>query len=216
MQANKLQIKIFFDLPLSHGIASDDRTASQASTESSASRGAHLNFDPFVVVFHDWIRRGALSELVIDVADYSHVERGPGVVLVGHASDYYIDNADGVPGLLYSRKRAAPPPDERLKDACRRAVTAARLLEAEATLLPLKFRTNELLLRAPDRLVVSNDRAGFESVREELETFAEWLYPGATTGVEHVGTPAQPLTARLRASTAPELVALLERLGGPA
>src|SRR5215510_11556472 len=81
-----------------------------------------------VRVFHRWIKERVLSEQLVDVADYSHVHRGPHVALIGHGSDYYLDDSEGRPGLLYFRKRAAPPPHERLKDALRRCFTAARLL----------------------------------------------------------------------------------------
>lgn len=204
MEATKLQVKFFFDLGRSSGVA--------APGASSAVR-----FEPFLNVFHDWIRRDALDELVIDVADYGHVERGPGVVLVGHEGDYYIDDQDGQPGLLYSRKRGAPAPDARLKDAFRRVLHAARLLEGEASLQPLRFRTDEALIRVPERLVVANDRAGFESVRAELESFSEWLYSaGSGAGkptLEHLGSERQPLTVRVKSSAAPELSRLVERLG---
>jgi hypothetical protein len=54
-----------------------------------------------VPVFHGWIRdRRIPHELLIDVADYSHVHQGPGVILVGHRAMYGIDRTDGRPGFL--------------------------------------------------------------------------------------------------------------------
>src|SRR5690606_5668475 len=92
--------------------------------------------EKFVPVFHRWIRDDVLDELVIDVADYTHVPEGPGVVLVGHGSDYYVDLAENRPGLLYSRKRDLPEGANLIDDALRRALNAVRLLEEEAGLTP--------------------------------------------------------------------------------
>jgi hypothetical protein len=59
----------------------------------------------FIPVFHDWIRRGAVEGLLIDVANYSHVHNGPGVMLIGHEGDYSVDMVDGRPMLRYMLKR---------------------------------------------------------------------------------------------------------------
>src|SRR5690606_15797570 len=66
-----------------------------------------LSQEAVIPVFHDFIREKALPELLIDVADYRHVHEGPGVVLIGHGYDLYVDEMDGRPGLLFSRKREA-------------------------------------------------------------------------------------------------------------
>jgi hypothetical protein len=173
-----------------------------------------LELEAVVPVFHRWIRERVLSELMIDVVDYGHVKDGPGVVLIGHGSDYYLDSGEGRLGLLYSRKRAAPPPDERLGDAFRRALNACRLLEQEKD-LPLKFRTDELLLRVPDRLHAENSEAGFSALKAELTPFLEQLYAGGSTSIERTGGEKEPLSVKIRAESAPGIAALLERLGGP-
>ena len=41
----------------------------------------------FIPIFHEWIKSRRLEdEVMIDVADYSHVPDGPGVILVGHVN----------------------------------------------------------------------------------------------------------------------------------
>ena len=57
-----------------------------------------------IAVFHRWIQTSAVPGLLIDVADYSHVVNGPGVVLIGHESYYSLDVSKGRLGLLYQRK----------------------------------------------------------------------------------------------------------------
>lgn len=161
-----------------------------------------------------WIKERVLSEQLVDVADYSHVHHGPRVALIGHGSDHYLDDGEGRPGLLYFRKRAAPPPHERLQDAFRRCFTAARLLERDPGFdVPPKFNTGELLLRFVDRLQAPNNDEGFASLREPVEQFLSELYQSPVKIVRE-GSERELLSLRISADAAPTLDTLLERLGG--
>jgi hypothetical protein len=175
MQSNRLSVKIYAatSAPLEH----------------------------FIPAFHRWIREKVLDELVIDVADYGHVQDGPSVLLVGHASDYCWDQSEGRFGVTYTRKRDAPAPAERLTDAVRRALNAARLLEREPGLEGLRFKTDEVLLRALDRLHAPPDANGFAELKAELEPFAARLFPSGGATVERDGEARDPLSARIRASS---------------
>lgn len=192
MSSNKLQIKFFLE-----------------------QNGKPIELEPFVPVFHDWIRRDALGELLIDVADYAHVKDGPGVVLIGHGSDYFLDLDQGRPGLLYTRKRGAPDnAAELVADAFRRALKACSLLERAAGLAGrVRFRTDEVLIRVPDRLAAANDDAGFAELRAQLEAPLAQLWAGSPVRIEREGSPKELLTARVRASSAPSLETLLNRAG---
>jgi hypothetical protein len=167
-----------------------------------------------VRVYHRWIKEHVLPEQLIDVADYSHVHHGPRVALIGHGSDYYLDDSEARPGLLYFRKRAAPPPHERLADAFRRCLTAASLLERDPGFeAPPKFGTGELLLRFVDRLQAPNTEAGYAPLRELVEQFVAELYRKPVKIVRE-GTERELLSLRIEAESAPTLDVLLERLGG--
>jgi hypothetical protein len=167
-----------------------------------------------VRVFQRWIKEHVLPEQLVDVADYSHVHHGPRVALIGHGSDYYLDDGEGRPGLLYFRKRAAPAPHERLADAFRRCLSAARLMELDLGFdAPPKFGTGELLLRFVDRLQAPNTEEGYAPLREPVEHFLAELY---RTPLEIVreGTERELSSLRIEADSAPTLDVLLERLGG--
>lgn len=168
--------------------------------------------DALVPVFHRWIREKALDELAIDVADYEHVHEGPGVVLIGHAFDYYWDLGEGRPGLVYTRKREAPAPEARLTDAVRRALVGCRLLEQEASLAGIAFNTKELFVRLPDRLAAPSDDAGFAAFRAELEPIAGKLFPGAKTTIERVGGGRELLGARITSEARASVSELLARI----
>ena len=193
MDPYKLQLKIFA-LP-----ESAERTA----------------LDAFIPVFHRWIKERLLPELVIDVANYAHVPNGPGVVLIGHASDYFMDQGDGRLGLLHSRKRCGPPPAERLGDLVRRALHAAVLLEQESMLSgKVRFATNEFLFKINDRLAAPNSDQTFARVRPELEALARSIF-AQPFELARVGGPKELFSVRLTSPIGAPLTALLERAGGP-
>ncbi|MCG5051778.1 MAG: hypothetical protein KA712_02355 [Myxococcales bacterium] len=193
MQAEKLQIKLF------------------ATTHT-------VSLEAFVPVFHEWIRVNKLPELMIDVAPYDHVPHGPGILFVGHGSDYFIDEGKGRLGLLYSRKREAPAPGERLRDSLRRAVYVASQLEAEPSLAGhLKFATNELLLRVNDRLRLPSSPAAFEANKAELQAFFGDVL-GTAVELSLVSEPRELFTVSVKlppGAPSPSLAELLTRLGGP-
>ena len=167
-----------------------------------------------VRVFHRWIKERVLPEQLVDVADYSHVHQGPQVALIAHGSDYYLDDSEGRSGLLYFRKRAAPPPHERLKDVFRRCLTAAQLLEREPGFeAPPRFGTQELRLRFVDRLLAPNTEEGYAPLREPLERFLAELYR-TPVRVAREGSERELLSVRIEAASAPPLDELVERLGG--
>lgn len=122
--------------------------------------------DPMALipVFHRWIRESVLDdELAIDVADYTHVHEGPGVILIGHGADYYYDLGEGKPGLLYSRKRGLEGDLETLlRDALKRALAACELLEKEG--IGLKLDRKTVSIRVPDRLHAPNDDASYAAL----------------------------------------------------
>src|SRR5215204_5378977 len=93
-------------------------------------------------VFNTWIQGQRLEELLIDVADYLHVHHGPGIMLIGHAADYSLDNRAGRLGLLYNRKaQLEGTTQQKLVQAVQAALTAAQILEKENG---LKFNGSEV------------------------------------------------------------------------
>jgi hypothetical protein len=192
MDAEKLQVKIFF-----------------------ADGGARPALETFIPVFHRWIKEHVLNELLVDVANYAHVPKGPGIALIGHGADYFIDEAEGRRGLLHSRKRETPPAGERLSDAFRRTLRAAALLENEKNLSePPRFRTDEFLFRINDRLAAGNNEESFVKIRPQLEAFAGKLFGLGAFKLALVGKPKQLFSVRITHTGSAGLRELLERLGG--
>jgi hypothetical protein len=193
MNAHKLQLKIY---------------ATPASAKA-------VTPEALIPVFHRWIKDHVLPELTIDVANYSHVPEGPGVVLIGHVADYFMDEGQGRLGLLHNRKRVGVAEGERLDDLARRTLYAAALLEKEPALGgKLTFATNELLFRVNDRLAAPNTDATFAALEGELQTFGKKLFAGAFE-VQRVGGPKELFSARFESAAVAPLATLLERASVP-
>ena len=158
---------------------------------------ASQSVDPMALipVFHRWIREGVLKDdLAIDVADYSHVHEGPGVVLIGHGADYYYDLGEGKPGLLYSRKRGFEGALEaRLRDAVQHALAACDELEKEG--IGLSFDRKSLSIRVPDRLHAPNDDASYADL-EKLAAKVLEQELGSAPSFTRERRPGGPLATR--------------------
>lgn len=186
MKLAKLGIKLYADVPADFAVES------------------------VVPVFHAFIREKKLAdEVLVDVADYGHVERGPGVVLIGHGADYYLDLGEGRPGLLFSRKREGPEdPEALVVDALRRTFAAASLLESD---LGVRFRTDELRVAIPDRLnapPTDETLAAFEPI---LRAALLATYGDRTIEVAREGSEKEPFTLRVSIPGAPDVVSLRAR-----
>jgi len=115
----------------------------------------------FIGVFQGWIQQQKIEgHQLIDVHDYSHVENGPGILLVAHEGNFSMDQEGGRLGLFYYRKRPLGGGFEaNLKSVLQTALDACKLLESEPALKGIKFKTDEVLVVANDRLLAPNDAA---------------------------------------------------------
>lgn len=172
----------------------------KVSVKLFASQNVEAPLESYIPVFHRWIREAKLSEMLIDVADYTHVPRGIGVLLVGHGSDVAIDQGEDRPGVLFCRKRALPAGADLVADALRRALEAASLLDADPEVHgPKAFGKTEILIRFPDRLQLANDDASFERVRSDVERALGEVFAGSRYTLQREGEVREPLTIRARA-----------------
>ena len=169
----------------------------------------------FIGLFQRWIQQNPLPEMLIDVADYRHVVEGPGVLLVGHRSDFAMESADGRLGLLYTRKREADGSlQDQLRSAFRITLTACKLLEADSTFNPkLKFRADEVEIRFVDRLQLPNQPETLDKVRDDVSAVLAELYDGARVSFAPLSTdPRHVFTLSVQAEGATSVAALLDHL----
>lgn len=144
---------------------------------------ATVDLEAVVPVFHTWIQGQIFDELLLDVADYSHVPDGPGVVLIGHEADYALDNTDGLLGVRYNRKAPWPGSNrERLVQATRSALNAFQRLEQDFN---LHFNNREIEIVINDRLLAPNTDASRQAAEPELKEFLEQLFAGGGYSLEY-------------------------------
>lgn len=175
--------------------------------------GSRLAPEEAFRLFSQWIPESR-DEILIDVADYAHIDRGPRTVLVGHDANYALDNTDGRPGLLYGRKTETNgPAGERLRRAFAAALKACRRLEEHPDLAgKVRFRGSEALLVVNDRLRAPNTEATLEALRGDLEEFLRALFPEGSARVQRDPEPRERLTLRIEAREDLPVASLLARI----
>jgi len=126
-----------------------------------------------IPIFHKWIQEKRFAETLIDVADYSHVHDGPGVMLIAHEADYALNFTEGRLGLEYTRKRAFPETFQKLLQQCFfQAVTACCSLEDEPAMKNrITFFPGDCSLQLRDRLLAANMPATRDALKKELLSF---------------------------------------------
>lgn len=130
-----------------------------------------------VPIFQRWIQEHAVEGLLIDVTNYSHVQDGPGVILIADEADYGYDLSNGEVGLRYTRKRFLP---DTLQDAIylvmRLALVASQRLEDEESLEGVAFDYASAEIGFLDRQHYQNIPAVFQAVQGELTDLLSELY----------------------------------------
>ena len=177
-------------------------------------KGAEIDLEVLIPVFHRWIQQKLGPHMLIDVADYSHVPSGPGILLVAHEGNYSLDDHGGRRGLTFYRKQPLDGSlDARLLAVARDAVTAAQRLAAEPELAGrLEFSGAELTVYFNDRLHAPNTDECFAAVKAPLVGLFDRAL-GAGAKLARADDPRERLTVTARAAAASDLAALASRLG---
>lgn len=188
MELQKLNVKIFVEQPDS------------------------IPLTDFIDVFHSWIQ--ATDGVYHDVADYSHMQAGPGIVLVAKDAHVSIDESGGRRGLIYSQKAVlVGTPRDMLRHVFRAALKNCRKLEAEPALRgKLRFAANEAVISLNDRLLGANSSASFDEFKPAIEAFAKQLYGVAEVIFERDGDPRQRLNVHVKTSASVDLAQALDNL----
>jgi hypothetical protein len=149
-----------------------------------------------IPVFHRWIQKSVLPELLVDVADYQHVPNGPGIMLIGHDSHYALDRTKGRLGLLYTRRTTLEGSTaHRVRSAIDAAQTVCRLLENEPEFAgKLTFDYSALEISVNDRALAPNSGESYEALSSELKPVLDDLWGPASYRLSHIGEPRELLT----------------------
>lgn len=172
-----------------------------------------LRLEEFIPIFNSWVQ--ASDGAYYDIADYSHVQAGPGILVVAHEANISIDCAGNRLGLLYNRKqRLAGTNQEKLVTIFKAALENCRKLEEEPGLDgKLKFLGGEALVVINDRLLAPNSEETFAAVRPEIELLARRLYGSADYALERDPDARKRFNVSLRTPAPLDTRSLLRNLG---
>ena len=173
-----------------------------------------IRLTDFINIFNSWIQ-GSDGDYY-DVADYSHMEAGPGILLISHEANISMDNAGNRLGLLYHWKQPLGGGNaEKLQFVFKAALQLCLRVENEAALGGrIKFRGDEALFLINDRLLAPNTEETLRAVKPELEGLAKTLYGGADFALRHNADPKQRFSVFIKTPQLFELDVLLKNLGG--
>ena len=168
----------------------------------------------FIDIFNSWIQ--ASDGDYYDLADYSHMHAGPGVLLIADEANVSIDETGERRGLLYNQKRPLKgSTGEKLRHVFGSALEYCRKLEEEPTLGgKIRFRGDEALVVINDRLIAPNTEETFHALRPDLEELAQTLYAGADFSLERDADSKKRCGVWIRTPATFEIATLLRNLEG--
>ena len=139
-----------------------------------------FNSKDFIPVFHNWIQDKIVDDhLLIDVADYSHIPDGPGVMLVAHEGNFSLDQESLQPGIMYMRKTAiAGSFKERFKTVLSTVIKAANRMSDNDISKQVAFKPNLFRFIANDRLYAKNTDDNQNLYKQKIQTALGGIYPG--------------------------------------
>ena len=187
-------------------------TSPEVSVKLFVSDPAGVHLKELIPVFHRWIAEKLIEdELLVDVASYEHVPKGPGIVLICDKAHYYFDVRDGRPGIRYRGRRDADVAGEQgIARAFRSALQAASLLENDPALDGrYRFVTSELEFGIYDRLRAPSDEATFKAVQPDLERYVKALYGAEDVTLELASGRKEPFMVSIKTGTSPAVEELL-------
>jgi hypothetical protein len=174
-----------------------------------------LDCDFLLAIFGRW--RLEEGEGIVDLADYAHVEEGPGCILVSHRWHFGVDFSGGEPGLHYStRKGLTGTAEQRIAEAVRGLLRKGiRLLGEKELPAGVRPRPGDLQVVLNDRLLAPNTDGAEAAWRPDLLRVVERLYGPGGAEVKRESDPARRLGWRIRATDprASTLEELAGRLG---
>lgn len=164
-----------------------------------------LNLDPFLKIFARW-----RVQDWVDLADYAHMTRGPGIVLIGHRANFSFDMGTSAPGVLYvSKKDLEGSAEDRLRTVFRDCFALTRRLLAEPEFpAQVHLRTGSLELAFNDRLETPHTEATDRALRPAVEAVLEQIYGAGAYRLTPERDPSRRYGFTLEARSAPALEAL--------
>ncbi len=181
------------------------------STEDS-----EVNYTNFIKVFNRWMEE-ADSDDFLNYADYSHVDAGPGVLLILKQANYSIDNAFHRPGFLYNRKHEVEGDNaEKIRLALAETLSKCQMLETSEELEnAMQFNGNDILFMINNRNIAPNTPETADAIQGYLEPVLKQMYGDDDFQIERTTEDARERFAvHISANSEKPISELLSNLGG--
>ena len=132
----------------------------------------------FIPVFHNWIQDQLIKDhLLIDVADYSHIPDGPGVMLIAHEGHFSLDKENYQPGIMYMRKtEIAGSFTERFNKVLSTVIKAANRLSDNDISKQIDFIPNSFRFIVNDRLLAQNTADNQDLYKHKIQQALDIKY----------------------------------------
>jgi hypothetical protein len=172
---------------------------------------ADLSLDPFLAIFSRWRHEQDESDW-IDLADYAHMPKGAGIMLIGKQGAFSVNLDDPGIGLLYSgRKDFAGTVDQRVLEAARRCLNFTKRLTAEPEYPePLKLLPGAWEVFINDRLNFPNTQETGQRLRGGIESALNVLFGAGAYSMKAEDDPQRRYAFSVRAQQA-DIEQLLEK-----
>ncbi len=188
----------------------------QINIKVFATEDSTVNYTNFIKVFNRWMEE-ADSEDYLNYADYSHVDAGPGVLLILKQTNYSIDNAYHQPGFLYNRKHDVEGDNvEKIRQALTETLSKCELLEASEELEnAIHFNGSDILFMINNRHIAPNTVETAETIQAELALVLQQMYGGDDFKIERTSEDVRERFAlRISANSDKPISELISNLGG--
>ena len=165
------------------------------------SNGSYSSKD-FIPVFHSWIQDKVIDDhLLIDVADYSHIPDGPGVMLIAHEGHFSLDQEKHQPGIIYMRKAEIEGDfTQRFNHVLSTTIGAANRLRNDDITNDIDFISNAFRFIANDRLYAKNTMDNQNLYKEEIQKAVYEKYTDSKVEFEDVSGEKERLAFTIRLS----------------
>ncbi|MBG99966.1 MAG: hypothetical protein CMN58_06435 [Solibacterales bacterium] len=173
-----------------------------------------FSVDPFLSIFARQRSEQENLECWVDLADYAHMPRGAGMLLVGHRANFSIDLGDPGPGFLYAGKLGLTGSiEKRILETFSRCLALVEVLlkqpEYPNSLEPC-WGSWELVIN--DRLIAPNTAETDTALRSDIETALNVLFGSDNYTAELQNDPRKRYGLSIRAHKIPTLKELKTKL----
>ena len=154
-----------------------------------------FNSKDFIPVFHNWIQDKVVSDhILIDVADYSHIPDGPGVMLIAHEGHFSLDQENRQPGMMYMRRSELEGDfKERFIHVLSTTIQAANRLRDNKIIKEVDFIHNSFRFITNDRRIAENTFENQNLYKDEVQKALAELYPTYAVEYEDISSENERL-----------------------